>query len=522
MVPGRQYSRHYVMDLIRRRGLYAAVPVVVILSLGIAIARSWPNLYYAQGTVSVLRPQVPETLVRSTVNAPFAERLRQTSETLRSPARLEALIREFDLYPDMRRTVPMDAVVAWMARSIRIEQVRPDMVVVGYSAYDRSKVAPVAERLTQSFIDQSLAQREVLADTTSQFLDAQVAAARQRLVEQEQRVQRYREQYAGELPTQVGANLQILQGAYTQLRTVMEELRQDRERRSQLQESASAAADAADRSPDAPAAGADDKGDKADPAAAPPPGPIDQRLRAARTSLAALRQRYTPEHPDVIRLQTVVDELEAAAKQAPPPAPRTDTAAAAPRVSESDVRAQRVEAELKRLDERIAEREAQEQQVRDTIATYQSRVEAVPRRESEWADLTRDYGTLEQGYSALLAKNQESRLAVNLERQRFGEQLKLADRPVPPTRPISPNRPRLVFISLMLGVFVGAGILVLFELLDTGLRAEDEVVTALAVPVLAMVPRVCTAQERRRGYLRTAVAAAALLLLVIAAMWRSV
>ena len=51
---------------------------------------------------------------------------------------------------------------------------------------------------------------------------------------------------------------------------------------------------------------------------------------------------------------------------------------------------------------------------------YQRRVDAVPARESELAELTRDYSNLQTLYQTLLAKQEESKIAANLERRRSG------------------------------------------------------------------------------------------------------
>jgi uncharacterized protein involved in exopolysaccharide biosynthesis len=182
-----------------------------------------------------------------------------------------------------------------------------------------------------------------------------------------------------------------------------------------------------------------------------------------------------------------------------------------------------IEAELKRIEARVAERAEPHEQLRKTVNAYQARVEAVPRRESEWTELTRDYATLERVYTGLLAKNQESRLAANLERQRFGEQLRVAERPVAPSRPVSPNRPRLLLIGVLVGLVLGLAILGAFEVFDTGLRGESEVVAALRVPVLAMVPVMTTREEQRRARYRLAAGSVlVLLILLVAVVWRSV
>jgi polysaccharide chain length determinant protein (PEP-CTERM system associated) len=531
MVPGRRYTPRYLAGVLRRRWPLVVVPLVIVTSLAVLLARALPDVYYSQATVLIVPQQIPESYVRTTVTVPIAERLRATTQEIKSPATLAPLMDEFGLYTNLRRTVPGDALVAWMARNIRIDQVRGDTLVIGFSGYEAGSVAKVTDRLVHLFIDGTLRNREVLADSASKFLDTELESTRKRLEEQERRVQEFRERHAGELPTQVSANLQILQGGEAQLQAVTEDLRQDRDRRTQLQEViareqaegekvSNASPPLTDEIPPPAAApaGSGAAGTADDPLALPA-GPVQQRLAAARALLQQLLKKYTPEYPDVARLQATIAELEkTAAETRPSPGP---SKAARPAVPAASPRLQTAQAELRRLDQRIAEKEALQQRLRDGIATYQARIEAVPGRESEWTALTRDYQTIQQSYTSLLAKKEESRLAANLERQRISEQFRVISPAVTPSRPSSPNRPGIVLIGILLGLACGLGVPVLLELTDSTLRGEKEVLATLRLPVIAMIPRMVTAADRRRRQrrlLRTGVAAA--VLAVVAAAWR--
>ncbi|MEO8076597.1 MAG: GNVR domain-containing protein [Acidobacteriota bacterium] len=539
MVPGRRYTPRYLSGLVRRRWALVAVPLVIGAALATLIARRLPDVFYAQATVLIVPQQIPESYVRSTVTLPIGERLRSTAQDVKSPATLAPLMDEFKLYGNLRRTAPADALVAWMARNVRIEQVRPDTLIVGFSGYDRTAVAKVADRLVHLFIDATLRNREDLADGASRFLDAEVESTRARLAAQERRVQEFRETYAGELPTQEPANLQILQGGQAQLQGVMEALRQDRDRLAQVQQqlageqqavddakAASAAKSEADAnaalatpgtpaSPAPPAAGETPEAAQPDPLRIPA-GPADQRLAFARVLLVQLLKKYTPEHPDVARLQAAIVDLEkAAATGAANARPNTPAGAAI-----ANARLAALDVELNRLELRIADKEKLEKRILDGIAIYQARVEAVPSRESEWTALTRDYQTLQQSYASLLAKKEASRLAANLERQRISEQFKIITPPVTPSQPVSPNRGGIVLVGILLGLGLGLVLPIFLELTDSTLRGETEVVAALRLPVLAMLPRILTRADRRRRQLRrVSIGIAAAVVFVTAAAW---
>lgn len=496
------------MRLLRNRWWIVALPLLIIGSLALAMAKALPNVYYAQTTILIVPQRIPESYVRSTVTVRLDERLQSSAQKVLSRSRLEELITEFDLYPMARERFPMDAVIEWMRRSVNLRLVAGDSFVVGYMGYEAEKVGPVADRLAALFIAESLREREMLADSTSTFLDSELQTARKRLAEQEQRVEDFRQRFAGELPSQLESNLRILQSTYAQLQVAVEALSRDRDRRSEIQreldrlESASQES-TTDDAPEEPA------GEAAKDPLELPPGPALTRLQAARAQHAKLQLRLTPDHPDMIRLKRVIDDLEAAVAGGSTD-PKTP---AVPGVR--DVRWRELQAVARELDRQIAVREVQERRLRSAIATYQSRVEAVPERESEWAELTRDYATLQDVYTNLLAKREESRIAANLERQQVGEQFKILEPARRPTRPASPNRTVIALSGAAIGVGLGLTLVMLLELRDTGLRAETEVLAALNLPMVGVLPRIVTGAERRRAHRRKVIWSAALGLCVV-------
>jgi polysaccharide chain length determinant protein (PEP-CTERM system associated) len=515
MVPGRRYNVRYALRTLRQSWWMALVPLLGATALAAVIARALPNVYYAQTTIVIVPQRIPESYVRSTVTVSLAERLQSTSEHVLSRTRLEQLINQFDVFPTLRGTVPMEALVAWFRRGIRVQLVRGDAFIVGYGGYDAEQVQKIADHLATLFIRESLREREMLADSTSQFLEAELTAARERLRAQEHQVEEFRRRYSGELPNQLDANLRIIQSTSVQLQSISEALQRDRDRREELaSELSMALSRPSDEPAGSPPAPAPPSGDTADDPGSPialPAGPVSVQLRAARATRQRLLQRLTPEHPDVKAIERVIANLERAAAGQPVPESspkRPEEPAVSPRVAQ-------LREMLRVLDDQIASREAAERRLRDSVTSYQARVEAVPEREAEWVQLTRDYNTLQAVYADLLAKREQSRIAANLERQQVGEQFRIVERPVVPTRPISPKRPTIVLGGLAIGLAIGLGLLILRELRDHSFRAEEEIAEALKLPVVGLVPVITTAWDRRRARRRRVLWSAAALLLCV-------
>jgi uncharacterized protein involved in exopolysaccharide biosynthesis len=128
----------------------------------------------------------------------------------------------------------------------------------------------------------------------------------------------------------------------------------------------------------------------------------------------------------------------------------------------------------------------------------------------------RDYATLQESYTSLLTKSQESNMAAALERRQIGEQFRIIDPARLPERPISPNRPYLSLVGAAAGFGLGLALIALFEYRDTGVRTDDDVTFSLALPVLAVIPAMVT--ERDLGIVRQRWKMAAATSLVVVAM----
>ncbi len=122
----------------------------------------------------------------------------------------------------------------------------------------------------------------------------------------------------------------------------------------------------------------------------------------------------------------------------------------------------------------------------------------VPARETELADLMRDYGTLQEIYADLQKKNEESKVAANLERRQIGEQFKLLDPARMPEKPFSPNRPLINLLGAAAGLVIGLGLVAFLEYRDTSFRTEEDVTRLLGMPVLARIPLMITELDQRR------------------------
>ena len=177
--------------------------------------------------------QVPKDYVTPTMTQPIEERLPTITDQILSRSRLEQIIQQMDLYPAERSRQVMEDVVQRMRADVTTSAASKDVnsFRVSYVSDGAEKARKVTERLASLYIEQNLKDRENQADSTSQFLGTQLEAAKQRLIEQEKKLEEYRKSHAGQMPSQLQGNLQAIQTASLQLQSLNESMNRAQERR---------------------------------------------------------------------------------------------------------------------------------------------------------------------------------------------------------------------------------------------------------------------------------------------------
>jgi polysaccharide chain length determinant protein (PEP-CTERM system associated) len=531
MLPGKKFTPEDLVQIAWRRRWYILVPFVVV-ALGTAVVASrLPELYRAETLILVVPQRVPDAYVRSTVSTPnerennLRDRLEPVKQQVLSRSRLERLIVDLNLYPGERAAGGiMEDIVVRMRKDVLVDvPLRGgDSFRIAFTYADRTLARDVVNGLASAFIDASNQDRTSFAEATTNFLGTQLEDARRRLEEVEKQLADYKVRHAGELPTERDANLQVIASTQSQLQQVAESINRDRDLRYLRERTlAELTAEVPPPVPAPPAAAPSAQG----PAAGVTGQTATEQLAGARASLRQLQLRFKPTHPDVQRMQRIIADLEVKAQQEALEKPVSGEAVPVPTTPAELQRQNRIRdlrLEIEGIDRVIVTKQDEERALRARIAEYQRRVEATPARESELTGLLRDYETVQNHYASLLSKQEDSKIAENLERRQVGERFRTLDQAQLPQRPISPNRPLINLIGALVGLGLGVGFVGLLEYQDNSLRTEDEVVRLMALPVVAVVPALRTSRERRRRRrlaVLASVVSAVVLVAALATLW---
>jgi polysaccharide chain length determinant protein (PEP-CTERM system associated) len=521
MIPGRKYTPEDIIALGLRFKWLILLPWIVIASGAAFFARTLPDQYRSDSLIQVVAPRVPESLVRSTITEGIDERLPVITQQILSRTRLERIISDFGLYTDDKRTKLMEDIIADMRVDIVVEPVKGDAFRVSFVSSDAKVAMRVTERLATLFVDENLRDRAQLAEGANSFLDSQLDDARRRLLDQEKKVEEYRRQFVGQLPTQLGTNLQTIAGLQNLVAQNAEAINRDHDRRLVLERSITEI--------EAESATAQQQQQliSANESATAGPQAAAVQLARAKAGLAQMELVMKGDHPDINRQKRLIRELESKAQDEALSAPVSPgmQAAANPAEAARQTRIRDTRFQIEMLDRQIAERERNIKRGQGQLAVIEGRVEATPTRESEMVALTRDYETLQKIYTNTLSKSEDAKMAANLERRQIGEQFKIIDPARVPERPFSPNRLQFYLGGLFGGLAFGVGVVALLEFRDSSLRNESDVVAALALPVLATIPAILTSRDRRvarrrRRWIALASATGVALVAGAAVAWR--
>lgn len=496
----REDLREY-WSIVRRRYWHFLLPCFLVFLVAILTSHIIPAMYKSGTLILVEEPTVPQQYVVPNVSGELQNRLDSITQQILSRTRLLHIIEKRNLYAPQRTKLAPDDAIDKMRKDISIELVRApgrgDLTAfnVYFSAASPQVAQDVTSELTNLFISENIEVRQQQSESTTRFLESQLADARTTLAQQEERLRDYKNRYLGELPVQLESNIQILAGLQSQLQAEQDALGRAKQQNAYFESLLAQYRSAATSSRTVDGV----------PTGLPA---IDQELDRLHSRLADLTSRYTERHPDV---QSVKDQI---AKTEALKTKLTAELTAKAQASESNgelgvVRdtytaggpispIMEVQSQLKANQLEIANRQGAIKDLKTRIAGYQGRLNQTPVREQQLADLSRDYEQSKANYDSLLAKKNQSELATNLEKRQEGEHFRILDPPSLPTRPTFPNRIKFAGIGLALGLVFGAVSVVGAEKADDRVYSENQLLKIVPGEVIVQIPPLTTPVEQRK------------------------
>jgi polysaccharide biosynthesis transport protein len=526
--------------LARRRKaaiITAALGVLITLALALLL----PPYYKATATILIEQQEIPQDLVRSTVSSYADERVQVISQRVMTTQNLLDIIRRYDLYPHRRNRDTREELIQRMRKDIEFKMISADVIdprsgnprqatiafTVSYRSGSPEQAVRVANELTTLYLNENVTERNRLAKDATGFLLEEGDRLNKLIAELESKLADFKAKNADSLPELQSLNLTLLDRAQQELReseTRRMSLEQQRifleGQLAQLKPNSMLTSDSGERimsptdrlkmlksklasaralySPDHPDIARLEREIQGLEAETGPQEGTNEMLReleSARGQLAEAQQKYSPEHPDVQRLTERVAALEAALKDAAPASSSAATSHGGDLPDNPAYIELQSQVSATQNDERALD--VEQGKLRAQIASYHKSVATSPRIEQEYHELTRDYENAQLKYREVRNKEMEAQLAQNLESDRKGERFTLIEPPLPPEEPVSPNRPAILILGFILSIALTGGMVALLETLDATVRGKGDLSEAFSMAPLAIVPHIVTELEQQ-------------------------
>jgi polysaccharide chain length determinant protein (PEP-CTERM system associated) len=478
MLGHRALTMQDYKTILKRRWWIIAIPAVIFPIVGFGISYLVQPQYISQTLVLVEQQKVPESYVKAVVTEDLSGRLATMKEQILSRSRLQPIIERFNLFANGK--LSMDDRIDLTRKNIGITPIQSEIArtnglpgfFISFKANDARTAQLVCGEIQSLFVSENLSDRAASAAGTTDFLKGQLADAKAKLDEQDERLRQFQQTYMGKLPGAESSNINMMSSLNTQLDAATQSLnRMEQDKQYVESQLAIQIQNQASQNPQHGGLG---------------PQGQEVELEQLLAQEADLTSRYTEDYPDVVSVKRKIAELRQKMAEAPPPTPAVVPATPAPRVTEA-VGIQQIRAQIRAMDQAIAQKKRDQSAIQAQLHTYQERVASSPQIEEEYKAITRDNQTAQAFYDDLLNKIQTATMAANLEKRQQGEQFRVMDEPNLPESPSSPKRPVFVGGGLAAGIGLGLLIIALLEYLDTAVRSERDIWAFTKLPTLGVI-----------------------------------
>jgi uncharacterized protein involved in exopolysaccharide biosynthesis len=228
-------------------------------------------------------------------------------------------------------------------------------------------------------------------------------------------------------------------------------------------------------------------------------------ITEGNSRLAALRETYREEYPDIRQMKAQLESLKAerdklekeealaqqqqeAATKPAEPAKKVVSPQVAKALEDIKMQIASVETAIRTKELDIKDRMKQQVDLQAKIQAYQGRIEVSPINQQKYIALMRDYDLAKEKYDEMSKRKALSETASNMEDRKAGENLEVLDPASLPESPTEPNRLVIAAIGTGIGFVVGVFLAGARELKDTSLKNLKDVRAYTNLAVLSSIP----------------------------------
>jgi len=464
----QKFSLKYVLEILFRRKRTVILPCLFATLMAVGGALVMPKKYESSTSILLGKDDVLNPLVKwqTAVSLGLSDYLASFNKIIYSRTLLEELVNRLDLLEGDSDPEAMEKMINKVRGAISANASGADSFSIGVTWKDPVTAKEITETVTELFIEKSLEGGRKEATSAVDFIQKQLDDYQSDLTHAENRLKKYREENPEKLPDRHMSYLGDLK-EYKKLVAKSEvEIKELQLRVDLLEKRLNGESPMVVES-----------------ASFLNVSPIQQRLEQLRIEYQEKKVRLKPGHPDLIKTKADLDAVSRI---------REDEKTSKVASETKEVRSPTYQEVLARLQEAEIDLQAQQLQKAEyqrILVDLEEKVSGIPQAEMALAAMNREVAINQELFETLRTKVEHARVNQQVELQSQENRFQILDSAKIPLRHKSPNVPLIIIGGFIGGIFMGLGLIFLFELLDQSVVREEEMVFVFDEAILATIPK---------------------------------
>lgn len=483
-----EQTRILVREVYHRRVMIVTLFIIVsLLAAGLGLVM--PKRYTTSTDIMVDDRNILQPLMEGTaVPTGVSDRASLARELIFGQRILHQVFEKAGLdEPDMTPREE-DRALEGLKSATRVTSHGNNLIRITYQDSDPQRAQEVAELFASLFIQGSREAKLEESREAFNFIDEQVEAYHQKLVEAERKLKEFRSR-----------NLGARAGSESSITNRINELTSRIERTEMELKEARVQEDSLERQL---------SGQAAITVSLTREGQFRNQLAELQQKLDDLLLRYTESHPDVRRVRSQIETLKQAVEDERQRRQLAEENGETEGFVDENISLnplyQQLRSQLSEIRTRIDTLETRLSESEEQLDREIERGQQVHESEAVLSELTRDYEVNKEIYQDLLRRRENARVSMNMDEQNQGLALRIEE---PASLPTQPDGLRLMHVAgagLFAGLALPLGLVVLLVRFDPRLRSTEELARTLEVPVMGVIPHLANPEDRQHRRRTTA------------------
>jgi len=462
---------------IQRR--YIIISTWLICPIGWGVVAMMPDVYESKAriyadTQSILAPLLKGLTVQTNPDI----QINLMVKTLLSRPNLERISRMTDM--DIQAETPQqyEGIISRLRDNIKIikQRGRDNIFTISFKDTNPEMAKNVVQSALTVFIENTLGENRIDADSAQKFLKSQIAEYENRLSSAEARLTDFKQKYSNMLPDQYGGYYNKLNIAKEQLQIIELNLL---ETETQLKSAKAQLNTAPTQSNSAQNKIQTSNSIKTS---------YDGRISELELALDSLQLRYTDKHPDVAEAKRRLAHLEKQrTKEIDDYLNITSSEDGNTLITSQNPVIQQLQIQVNQLESMVASTQVRANDYRTKVKDLENKIHILPEIEAELVALNRGYEITKNKYEQLLNRQETALLAQQADETTNKIQFKVIDPPRAATTPIGPKRILFFILVAFIGLGTGIALSLLLSQLSPVATSAYQLSKATGVPVFGVV-----------------------------------